>query len=95
MPVYVVKIGFGVRRHGMATPVDGPCSPPYLRHDAHTRYVAVEAENHIEAELAAFEMAEALTHVGNQVLKSTDPMPNVIMVGADMVTTLRTVEAVL
>jgi len=90
-----VEVGFGRRRHGMTTPEVGPCVPPYLAHDVRTRHVAVEAEERIEAELLAFEIASALTHDGNQQLKSTDPMPNPVMVGADMITHLETVEAVL
>jgi hypothetical protein len=95
--IFVVKVGFGRRRHGMAVPEVGPCTPPYLAHDVRTRYVTVSVpeDDPMEAELLAFEIASALTHDADQQVKSTEAMPNPIMVGADMVTSLTTVEAVL
>lgn len=102
MSRYCVKIGFGVRRHGMATPEAGPCVPPYLHYDKFTRYVWVEAEDQIEAELVAFDMADTLSLESNFKIRREDPtgeqrvgFPGRIVVGSDMITSIKTVEAVL
>lgn len=91
MSVYTFRVGYGRRRHGMETPIDGPCTPAYLEHDAEIRHVAVEAPNEHDAGLEAFWLAEALMISFGKRKKTTSLAPVV----ADMITRLDLVDAVL
>jgi hypothetical protein len=86
----------------MVPPEAGPCTPPYLAVDKFTRYVWVEAPDRMSAELLAFDMADTLSIESNAKMTREDPQPGSrpafpgrIVVGADMVTFIQTVEVIL
>lgn len=92
MTRFCVQVQFGRRRLGMATPVDGPCTPAYLAPDLTTRFIWVEADTAMDAELLAFDIAETLMVSGNELLKRFTPAPGAITAMGDMVTSLTTID---
>lgn len=83
----------------MTTPEVGPCTPPYLQADRFFRYVWVEAPDAMTGELVAFDMVDSCTVESNYRIRREDPVqggrPSFfgrIVAGADMVTSIETVD---